>query len=74
MNPYSLFPEKNPKMMWFGPITPVMLNLEKLKFSQRIKVWGAISASILSELCPKKARVTANTENILAENLLTIFI
>ena len=76
--PYLLFPEGNSKndIVWAKNTSDVEPR-ETVKFSPKIMVWGAISASSLSELhiVPQKTSVTADyyTENILAENLLPMF-
>ena len=77
-SPYLLFPEGNSKndIVWAKNTSDVEPS-ETVKFSPKIMVWGAISASSLSELhiVPQKTSVTADyyTENILAEILLSMF-
>ena len=77
-SPYLLFPHGNSKndIVWAKDGQDVVPR-EVVKFSPKIMVWGAISATSLSELhiVPQNTSVTADyyTENILTNNLLLMF-
>ena len=77
-SPYALFAEGNSKndVVWAKRVEDVE-PIEKVKFSPKVMVWGAMTSTCLSELhiVPQKTSINADyyQENILGKNLLPMF-
>ena len=77
-SPYALFAEGNSKndVIWTKRVEDVE-PIEKVKFSPKVMVWGAMTSTCLSELhiVPQNTSINADyyQENILGKNLLPMF-